>query len=369
MQVRKLVTALFAAVVAAAIAPSTAVAGNLIVTGHDTDHHCADITTGNPGQCHFVQVGINYARAGAPDPSKPVLVLTNRNGEAAAALDKAFGPGAVPRVVIDPRSAEFMAAAIDTATYSAIFVGSDHTCGGCDLNDFDSTADSDAINTRAADITAFFNAGGGLFVNSGAQHGDGDPSTGPDNYYNFLPIPVGSQAVAPPFTLTDEGRDLGLEDARNGVGTNEDINCCETHNAFQRPPEGSALKVAEFDSAGSAETLYTRGSISNGQFVAPAPEQVPPSAVGLPASRGCVDTRKFSFRLRNPAGRRAVRVDVFINGRRKKTYRGADLKRISIAKLPQKRFVVRILVLQDNGAERATSRTYRGCKKSRVRRG
>ena len=369
MQTRRFLIAVLAVGAMSALAPAAASAGNLIVTGHDTDHHCADITTGQPGQCHFVNVGITFARSGAPDPAKPVLVLTNRNSEAAAALDKAFGAGVVPRVVIDPRSAEFMAAAIDTNTYSAIYVGSDHTCGGCDLNDLSTTPDSDAINTRASDITAFFNAGGGLFVNSGAQHGDGDPSTGTDNYYNFLPIPVGSRAVAPPFQLTEEGKDLGLHDNRNGVGTNDDINCCETHNAFQRPPAGSALKVAETDSAGSAETLYTSGSIQNGQFVTPPPQTVPAGEVGLPPSRGCVDTRKFSFRLRNPAGRRAVKVQVFINRRLKKTFRGQDLKRISIARLPKKRFVVRIIVLQDNGSERVTSRTYRGCKKSRVRRG
>lgn len=368
MHVRRLVSALVAAAALSALVPAAASAGNLIVTGHDTDHHCAAITSGQPGQCHFVRVGIDYVRAGAPDPAKPVLVLTEGNNEAAAALDKAFGPGAVPKVAVDPSSAQFGMTQINTNNFSAIYVSSDETCGNCDLNDLSSTPDSDAINARSADIQAFFNSGGGLFVNSGAQHGDGDPSTGPDPYYNFLPLPVGAVAVAPPFQLTSAGRELGLEDSTNGVGTNNDINCCETHNAFQKPPAGSALKVAETDGSGSAETLFTRGTIVNGQFVQPEPERVSPSEIGLPR-KSCLDRRKFRFRLRNPRGRRAVRVEVFINGKRKKTFRGRALKRITIKKLPKRRrYVVKIVVTQDNQSQRATERTYKGCKKSRVRR-
>jgi hypothetical protein len=364
---RALGFALFAVTALLAVGASPAAAGNLIVTGHDTDHHCAGTSTSSPGQCHYVKVAVDFARSGAPDPTKPVLILDNRNDEMVQALDNAFGAGVVPRVVVSPRSPQFSAALFDPSTYSAVLVASDNTCGGCDLNESGSTPDSDAINALAPQIANYFNGGGGLFVNAGAQHGDGDPSTGPDNFYSFVPIPVGGQAVSAPFTLTADGKALGFEDSSQGVGTNDDVNCCPTHNSFQLPPADGALKVAETDGSGFAETLFASGTIENGQIVAPAPQVVPPNEVGLPPNKKCVDTRKFAFRLRNTTGRRAVRVEIFINGKRKKLLNGTDIKKVSITKLPKKKFKVAILVTSDNGAQRTSTRTYKGCKKGKAR--
>ena len=363
---RRLGLAVLGAVLFLVVGAAPAAAGNLIVTGHDTDHHCAGTNTGAPGQCHYVKVAVDYVRSGAPDPTKPVLVLDNRNNEMEQALDRAFGAGVVPRTVMSPRSPQFATAVLDINSYSAIIVASDTTCGGCDLNEPGSTPDSDAINARAGDLANYFNAGGGLFVNAGADHGDGNESTGPDSFYSFVPIPIGGRAVSPPFTLTEEGKALGFEDSTQGIGTNDDINCCPTHNSFQLPAEGSALKVAEKDGSGLAETLFARGTIENGQIVAPAPQVVPPNEIGLPPNKKCVDTRKFSFRLRNTAGRRAVRAEVFVNKKRKKVFTGTDVKKITIKKLPQKKFKVEIRVTSDNGAVRTSSRTYKGCKKSRA---
>jgi hypothetical protein len=254
-----------------ALPVSSALAGRLIVTGHDADLHCS----GGSG-CHYVTVAVNYVRAGAPDPTKPVLILDrDQSGgtsfEMEQALDLAFPPaGSVPRVVMDPRSMQFAMAPLTTNDYSAILIASDTTCGGCDLNnnatgDPNLTPDSDAINARASDIAAFFNQGGGLFVTAGAQHADGNPSDGPDNFYNFVPLPLGGVAVSPPFTLTAEGRALGFVDDPSNSSTS-DINCCATHNSFHEPGAGSALKVAERDSTNAPETLFADGTISGGQI-------------------------------------------------------------------------------------------------------
>jgi hypothetical protein len=258
-RVRSLVTrALLTAVVAFSALPAgTAFAGNLLATGHDADLHCHF-----GAQCHYVEVAVGFVRSGAPDPAKPVLVLDRSDQDVSIALDNAFGAGVVPRVVLDPRSPAFAVAPITTALYSAIIVASDITCGGCDLNEFGSTPDSDAINARTADIASFFNDGGGVLALSGAQHGDG--AAADDTYYQFLPITVGGVAVSPPFTLTQEGRDLGFTDGTGG--TPNDINCCATHNSFQEPPAGSALKVAERDSRGFAETLFASGRIIGGRI-------------------------------------------------------------------------------------------------------
>ena len=278
------------AVVALAVAPiAPASAGRLVATGHDADLHCA----GGGQQCGFVKTAVDYVRSGAPGPAKPVLILDRAGLQMVSALDSAYGPGVVPRQVVDPRSPEFQALALSTSTYSAILVASDASCGGCDLNVFDevlgATADSDAINRRKDDITAFFNAGGGLYANSGADHGDGDPLTGPDPYYGFLPLPVGGQQVASPFCLTAPGRAIGLQDVAGcpdvaqRTGTRDDINCCATHNSFVEPPAGSAIVVAERDANNAPTTLIADGRASGGTIIEPGPRtlaDLPDPALG-----------------------------------------------------------------------------------------
>jgi hypothetical protein len=54
-----------------------------------------------------------------------------------------------------------------------------------------------------------------------------------------------------------------------------------------------------------------------------------------------------------------------VNGRKRLVRRGRDIKRVRIAKLPQRNFTVRIVTTFSNGSKRASTRTYRGCTKSR----
>ena len=212
-------------------------------------------------QCHFVEVATELrSSGGAPDPTKPVLVLDNDeanggggNYDVARALDNAFGMGVVPRVVFEPQSAEWAAEPLTTDRYSAIIVASDYQCGGCDLNPpqpgvDDSTADSDAINARKADIEAFFNAGGGIYANAGGVHGDGDPSTGADVYLQLRADPSrrrgGHAAVLPDLRRAGAGLRGSRSDPDESkrAGTRDDINCCATHNSFAEPDAGTAAE-------------------------------------------------------------------------------------------------------------------------------
>jgi beta-glucosidase len=86
--------------------------------------------------------------------------------------------------------------------------------------------------------------------------------------------------------------------------------------------------------------------------------------VRRPASK-CVDTRGFTFTLHHPVGARVVKVVVYVNGKRKLTRRGRNIKRVSIARLPKKHFVVKIVQTQNTGARLISTRVYDGCKKSR----
>jgi hypothetical protein len=250
-----------------ALPASAAFAGNFLATGHDADLHCSS----GQDQCHYLLTAVNFARAAAPNPNLPVLVI-DPGTEVATALDNistTLGVPAIPRVVVDPQSAAFASTAFSVSSYSAIIVASDASCGGCDLNATASltsqTPDSDAINARSADITSFFNAGGGLLYLAGASHGDGSAGN-PQTYYSSVPVGITGLAVSNPFTLTPAGQTLGFQDASAvpPIGTHNDINCCATHNSFAAPPAGSPIQVAERDSTGNAETIFVAGSTIGG---------------------------------------------------------------------------------------------------------
>ena len=86
-----------------------------------------------------------------------------------------------------------------------------------------------------------------------------------------------------------------------------------------------------------------------------------------PAARSCLDRRKFSFRLHHARRARVVRVKVYVNGKLRVTRRGRNIKRVTIKRLPKGRARVRIVATQSTGSKLVSTRTYRGCKKSRPR--
>ena len=279
---RSLAAALFTVVVTIGpmLLASPASAGNIWLTGHDADFHC----TGGQ-QCNHFGIALDFIRQAAPDPTKPILFLDSGTELASAAgqalakakntVQGAGNPFAF--TVVDPTSAAFASLALTTSAFSAIAIASDSSCGGCDNN----LADITAINARTADITLFFNSGGGLAYFAGAENRA--------TYYSSVPIPATAVAVAAPFTLTADGTAIGLI---GGSGGSSDTNCCATHNSFALPGAGSPLKVAETDSAGFAETLFAGNvSIGGGGFVPPPTGDgvsVPPptGAVPEPATIG-----------------------------------------------------------------------------------
>jgi alpha-glucosidase (family GH31 glycosyl hydrolase) len=84
------------------------------------------------------------------------------------------------------------------------------------------------------------------------------------------------------------------------------------------------------------------------------------------APHGCVDRRKFSFRIHQPsAGGRIVRVTAYVNGRRARVKRGRRVTRITLRRLPKGRFTVRIVALSSRGRRTVSVRRYRGCRKGK----
>ena len=339
------------------LAPGTASAGRLIATGHDADHHCGRVSSEPEAhrQCRFFKVALEYVRAGAPIPSKPVLVLDRGPLDVVTSLDRVYGRGVIPRRVIDPRSAAFRTAPITTSLYSAVIVasskGTPNDATPQDLNEPTSSPDSDAINARARDLRSFFDSGGGLFVNSGNAHGDspGDP------YYAFLPITVNPGRVTYPITLTPAGRALGFLPA--------DTTCCPTHNTFDPPSPVSALRAVDTDAAGRVITLYA----NTPRFALLRDPRISSYllrfiASRLPSSRRCVRGRRVTLRLRRPRGVRFSRASVYVNGKRVKRLKGRRITRPFKITLRGQRTRVRIVILTTGKRKITIRRTYRRCR-------
>jgi hypothetical protein len=87
--------------------------------------------------------------------------------------------------------------------------------------------------------------------------------------------------------------------------------------------------------------------------------------LGLPSNSRCADRRKFTFALHHARRARVIRVDVFVNGKLKLTRRGHNLRRVALSRLPRGKFEVKIVARQSTGSTLTSTRTYRGCKKSR----
>jgi hypothetical protein len=98
----------------------------------------------------------------------------------------------------------------------------------------------------------------------------------------------------------------------------------------------------------------------------PPPTEGPAgNPLGLPSNKKCVDRRKFSFRLHHPKSDPIKDVQVFINGKRKIHKKGAKIERLTLKKLPKKKFRVRIVATRASGVQSISVRTYRSCKKGK----
>src|SRR4051794_8252866 len=238
------------------VLPSSALAGRLIVTGHDADRRCALLDQ----QCGFLKTSIKYVRETAPARKKPVLVLDRGSKQLAAAIKKAwstsYGAYNGPKlVVVDPRSAAFRKLSLDVGKWSTIAIASDSSCGGCDLE----KPDADALRGRRKALQYFLTRGGGMYVGAGGSNAAA--------YYRFLPIPTPGPGSEGPFELTRYGQRIGY--------TAGDVTCCAVANTFQTPDVGS-MDVAAQTANKVGDTLIADGKVKRGKLIASA--TIPPVA-------------------------------------------------------------------------------------------
>lgn len=103
--------------------------------------------------------------------------------------------------------------------------------------------------------------------------------------------------------------------------------------------------------------------------VLPPPARVvsppPPSiaqAVTFPSTRRCASRRRFSIRLKVPAGAAVTSAEVLVNGKRAAVRRGARLRsKVDLRSLPRGRFTVTIRLRLADGRTVSGQRRYRTC--------
>ena len=311
-------------------------AGRLVVTGHDAESHCIrEEAAVRPAACAFVAASVNWVRAGAPDPTKPVLILDRGAQDFQKSVDQMNASGVpVPYQVVDPRSPALATLPINTATYSAILIASSKNDAADptpqDLNEVGSTPDTDANNPPDAHTDRFFDAGGVIALLWGGQ----PPPSDSARYYRFLRITRAGGFASLPTSLTPVGRAIGFQDARAHPGELDSINCCLTHISFELPAPESALKVAEVDTTGHAVTLAAQtNDLANIEEPPSSAPAVFASAPGVPASGGgthtgtiqtvaggtkpiCTTRTSVKIPLKRPKGVRFVKVAIHVNGRK-----------------------------------------------------
>ncbi len=243
---------------------SPALAGNIILTGHDNDFHWRF----DSGQAAATMASeLNFVRSGSTDAALPVLTF-----DAGSELTGLLSNLGVSFVNVDPSAAGNVTASLfDPTKYSAFVVASATSCGGCD----NSPTDIANIATQSAAIASFFNAGGGIIGLAGAN----DP-----NAYAYVPDSATNAGGNPPssgYVSTAQGTALGI------LATNGDT----THNFFNEPGTGglsSAYVVTERlgdPNTGTPETIAVfDGTIGGGGITTgggtPVPEPGTLSLIG-----------------------------------------------------------------------------------------
>lgn len=211
-----------------------AMAGNIVLTGHDNDfHQSANAKAAMTGAISFIENG------------SALPLLTFDAGNELQSLLTSMG---VTFTNVDPSAAGNVTDSLfDHSKYSAFIVASVTSCGGCD----NSPTAIDNIAAHSAAIASFFNAGGGIMGLAGAQ----DPTA-----YAYVPESATNAGGSPPSTgyvTTADGTAFGIP-AVNGD---------TTHNFFDEPGTGGLsplYKVTErlgSATTGTPETIALKGGV------------------------------------------------------------------------------------------------------------
>lgn len=204
-----------------------------------------------------------------------------------------------------------------------------------------------------------------------------------DNGYGFAGSPNGAVGCAANPNNTPPGRieqwvpvtggnaftEDGYSDVWGKIGAqtpfaNDCVHCAD------QVDNGAGLSWNFTVNPGQSVTFahYTTFSPTGRAGPPPPPIEGPAgNPLGLPSNHRCIDTRKWKFKLHHPSNDRIKDVQVFINGKKKVHKTGSNINRLTLKKLPKKKFRVKIIATRASGVESISKRTYKGCKKGRAK--
>ena len=232
----------------AAVVSPAAHAGNVVLTGHDDDFHCAgggNFHSGpGIGPCDAIKAEATFVAAGS---SLPILVIDNGTELSSAMTFDGFS-------IVKESVSAVTAGMFDHTKYSAFAVASVTTCGGCD----NPVGTGTTLSAFSTSIASFFNAGGGILGMTSAT----DPAG-----FAYVPdaaagLPISGSSG---FVATTAGK--------TGIPGFDAVNGDETHNRFTT--FSSAYTVAETGPGGEDITLFAKGA----------------SIVCTPGAAGCTITK------------------------------------------------------------------------------
>lgn len=93
---------------------------------------------------------------------------------------------------------------------------------------------------------------------------------------------------------------------------------------------------------------------------------VPAGGETKPPAGACMTTKRLVYKLGRVRGGRVVRATVVVDGTRVLLRRGRNLRRIALDRPRKARFTVKITTVNSRGSGVVTTRTYRGCTRTKV---
>jgi hypothetical protein len=103
----------------------------------------------------------------------------------------------------------------------------------------------------------------------------------------------------------------------------------------------------------------TGGGTSPGSSAVKGPKGNP---LGLPTRHRCVPSRRFTVRVHHTRRARIVAAKAYVNGKRRASKRGRSITRLTLKRLPHKRFTLRVEATESTGLRLVSQRTYHGCR-------
>ncbi len=247
-------------------AASPAMAGPILITGHDPDFHAPS----SSGAQNLLNAGLSFVTGGAYTDSATKFLWVE--SFLAPTAGHRVGEQGLTAIGLN-EGTEFDwvdatgFASVNLSNYEAIAIAS--SFGGMLTQ-----AELDALIARKTDLADFVNAGGGLLALAECSPESGfcrsDTLGSNPALFGFLPVTVTSVATTAPYALTAAGA------AMFPSLTNSDMND-PTHNSFGAV---GGLTIVDTDFQGVATTLAGNVHITDGGF-APEPGSMSLLALGL----------------------------------------------------------------------------------------